>query len=105
MAKSTLQNLDSGQLDFMWQMLQLGGIEADDHDVDKLIEYADKIRQALIQKTAGQRSNDPSGYVSFEDLGTYINLLVLEVLTLRVGGRLEMMYKEDRLASMTDAPA
>jgi hypothetical protein len=95
MAKSTLQNLDSGQLDLMWSMLQLGGIKADDHDVDKLIEYADKIRQALIQKTAGQRSNDPNGYVSFDDLGTYINLLVLEVLTLRVGGRLEMMYKED----------
>ena len=38
MEKSTLQNLDSGQLDFMWQMLQLGGIEADDHDVDKLVQ-------------------------------------------------------------------
>ena len=95
MAKSTLQNLDSGQLDLMWSMMQLGGIEADNHDVDDLIEYADKIRQVLIQKTAGQRSNNPNGYVSFDDLGTYINLLVLEVLTLRVGGRLEMMYKED----------
>lgn len=95
MAKATIENLDAGQLDLMWSMLQLGGIEADNHDVDDLIEYADKIRQALIQKTAGQRSNDPNGYVSFEDIGTYINLLVIEVLTLRVGGRLERMYDKE----------
>ena len=95
MAKATIKNLDAGQLDLMWSMLQLGGIEADNHDVDDLIEYADKIRQALIQKTAGQRSNDPNGYVSFEDIGTYINLLVIEVLTLRVGGRLERMYDKE----------
>ena len=91
--KSTLENLDAGQLDLMWSMLQIGGIKASDHDVDKLIEYADKIRQAMIQKTAGQRSDDPRGYVCFEDLGTYINLMVIEVLTLRIGGRLELMYE------------
>lgn len=93
MVKSTLEKLDAGQLDLMWSMLQLGGIHATNEDVDKLIEYADIIRQAMVQKTAGQRSNDPSGYVCFEDLGTYINLLVLRVLVLRVGGRLEKMYQ------------
>ena len=96
MPRSTLENLDLGQLDLMWSMLKLGGIEADNGDVDKLIEYADKIRQAMVQKTAGQRFNDPRGYVCFEDLGTYINLLVLEVLTLRIGGRLELMYKPEK---------
>lgn len=91
MAKATLANLDAGQLDAMWSMLRLGQMQATDKDVDRLIEHADKIRQALIQKTAGQRDNDPNGYVDFKDIGTYINLLVLDVLVLRVSGWLERM--------------
>ena len=98
MAKSTLKNLDSGQLDIMWSMLQLGKMEATDKDVDNLIEHIDKIRQAMIQKTAGQRFNDPNGYVPFEDVGTYINLAVLDVLVLRVSGRLERMYDKKPIA-------
>ena len=93
--KHTIKNLDSGQLELMWSMLQLGKIEATDDDVFKLIEYADKIRQALIQKTAGQRRNDPDGYVMFEDIGTYINLVVVCVLVLRIGGRLEKMLDKE----------
>lgn len=94
MAKISVASLDAGQLEMMWSFLQLGQIEATDADVDNLIQNADIIRQALIQKTAGQRSGDPKGYVDFNDLGTYINMLVLNVLVLRIGGRLERM-KED----------
>jgi len=95
MAKATIENLDTGQLDLMWSMMQLGGIKASNTDVDKLIEHSDMVRQALIQKTAGQRSNDPREYVSFDDLGTYINLIVCEVLALRISGRLERMYDKE----------
>ena len=95
MAKATIENLDTGQLDLMWSMMQLGGIKASNTDVDKLIKHSDMVRQALIQKTAWQRSNDPREYVSFDDLGTYINLIVCEVLALRISGRLERMYDKE----------
>lgn len=101
MAKPTLENLDSGQLDLMWSMMQLGGINASNTDVDKLIEHADIVRQALIQKTAGQRSNDPRNYVNFDDLGTYINLIICEVLALRITGRLERMYDKEEKTDET----
>lgn len=95
MAKATIKNLDAGQLDLMWSMLQLGGIKASNDDVDALIEHVDIVRQAMIQKTAGQRSDGPKEYVDFNDLGTYINLIICEVLVLRITGRLERMYDKE----------
>lgn len=89
--KSTLKKLDAGQLDMMWSMLKLGGMKANVHDVEKLIEYSDVIRQALIQKTAGQRDNGSGEYVDFNDLGTYINCIVCCVLVLRVSGWLDKL--------------
>ena len=89
--KYTIEKLDAGQLDIMWSMLQLGKLEATDQDVDNLIQTADVVRQMLIQKIGGQRKDDPKEYVNLADLGTYINLMVLDVLVLRISGRLEKM--------------
>lgn len=91
--KATVQNLDSGQLDMMWSFLQLGNIKPDVKDAERLIEYTDKIRQALIQKTGGQRNNDPSEYVNSRDIGTYINMIVIECLSLRISGALERLME------------
>jgi hypothetical protein len=86
MPKATLKNLDSGQLEMMWSMLKLGGLKASKNDVQALIDSTDFIRQALIQKTAGQRSDDPNGYVDFDDLQTHINIIVCACLSLRASG-------------------
>ncbi len=91
MPKAILKNLDSGQLEMMWSMLKLGGLKASTHDVQAMINSADYIRQALIQKTGGQRSDDPNGYVDFDDLQTHINILVCACLSLRASGVLEKM--------------
>lgn len=91
MPKVTLKNLDSGQLEMMWSMLKLGGMKASKNDVKALIDSTDFIRQALIQKTAGQRSDDPNGYVDFDDLQTHINIIVCACLSLRASGVMEKL--------------
>lgn len=93
MPKATLKNLDSGQLEMMWSMLKIGGLKASNHDVQALIDSTDFIRQALIQKTAGQRSDDPNCYVDFDDLQTHINILVCACLSLRASGVLEKIME------------
>ena len=86
------EKLDAGQLDIMWQFLQIQPKNTcTKYDVQKLKEYLDKIRQALIQKTAGQRKDDPKRYVDLADLGTYINLVVLQSLTLYIYGGLDVL--------------
>lgn len=94
MPKATMKNLDSGQLEMMWSMLKLGGLKANKNDVQALIDSTDFIRQALIQKTAGQRSDDPNGYVDFDDLQTHINIIVCSCLSLRASGVMEKLMEE-----------
>lgn len=93
MPKAILKNLDSWQLEMMWSMLKIGGLKASKHDVQALIDSTDFIRQALIQKTAGQRENDAKGYVDFDDLQTHINILVCACLSLRSSGALEKLME------------
>jgi hypothetical protein len=93
MPKAILKNLDSGQLDMMWSMLKLGGLKASTHDVQALINSTDYIRQAMIQKTAGQREDDAKDYVDFDDLQTHINILVCACLSLRASGALEKLME------------
>lgn len=91
MAKATIKNLDAGQLDMMWSFLQFRKEPLIKDDVRVLKDSLDKIRQAMIQKTAGQRSDDPTGYVPFEDVGTYVNIIVCQVMTLYLCGGLDTL--------------
>lgn len=95
MAKVSLEELDAGQLGLMWSMLQLkkectltkGNISSFKHTLDK-------IRLAMIQKTAGQRSGDnENNSVSFKDLGTYINIAICQALELYIYGGLDELEK------------
>lgn len=87
MAKGDLntKRLDAGQFDLMWSFLQMGKQKA---NVTALKELCDQLRQAMIQKTAGQR-DDPSFYTKFEDLGTIINSIVIETMCLYLSGELD----------------
>ena len=92
MAKPTLKRLDMGQLDLMWQFLQLRkNCTCTKGDVQTLKTHLDSIRQALIQKTAGQRKDNNIETVSFDDLGTYINLIVCDCLSLYIYGALDRL--------------
>ena len=94
MAKATISNLDAGQLDFMWNMLKLGGFKPSSADVRCMIENTDAVRQAFIQKSGGHdRRSDPKEYVRAEDIGTHINLIVLSALSLRVSGVLDQLLE------------
>lgn len=90
MAKPTVKRLDEGQLDVMWSFLRAGMVRP---NVPALIENCDLLRQAMIQKTAGQRSDDPADHVSFDDLGTIINSIVIEAMALRLSGDLEKIIE------------
>lgn len=83
------KNLDEGQLGLMWNFLQFRKEPLTKDDVRIVKDTLDKIRQAMIQKTAGQRSDDPKHYTLFEDLGTHINILVCQVMTLYLHGGLD----------------
>ena len=94
MPKPTLENLDAGQLDLMWQMLQLRKKNScTKADVQVLKKYLDYIRQLLIQKGGGQPDNSSTKkfYVNWDDLGTYTNLAVLSALTLYIYGGLDVL--------------
>lgn len=90
--KNDIHALDSGQLDLMFSFLKLQNKPSNTpEDVRVLKEHLDRIRQALIQKTAGQRKGDPDTYISYEDLQTYINLVVIDALSLYIYGGLDVL--------------
>lgn len=92
MAKHNLRELDNGQLQAMWDFLKLQRKNTCiKEDVRILKEHLDIVRQAMVQKTAGQRDTDPDTYVDFVDIGTYINFIVIEALQLRIHGGLDAL--------------
>lgn len=90
--KHNLRDLDEGQLHMMWNFLKLQRKNTcTKEDVRILKEHIDIIRQAMVQKTAGQRDTDPDTYVDFADIGTYINFVVIDALQLRIYGGLDVL--------------
>ena len=91
--KHDLENLDAGQLDFMWSMMRLRKGGATKNDVQALKGYLDAIRQAIVQKTGGEQTQSSSTSVPFSDVGTYINMAIVGALWLRVTGALDDLEK------------
>ena len=58
--KHDLENLDAGQLEFMWSMMRLRKGGATKNDVQALKGYLDAIRQAIVQKTGGEQTQSSS---------------------------------------------
>ena len=82
----TVKELDEGQLDLMWNFLMMGEQKA---NIPALKEHCDQLRQAMIQKTGGNRKNDPKYYTSHEDIGTLVNCIVIETMCLYLSGELD----------------
>jgi hypothetical protein len=45
----------------------------------------------MIQKTGGNRKNDPPYYTKHEDIGTHINCVVVETMCLYLSGELDKL--------------
>lgn len=89
-----LTALEAGQLEFMWNFLKLRKENScTKQDVRVLKESLDKIRLALLQKTDGQRKTDnEQNNVNIEmDLGTYVNLVVIQSMALYIYGGLDVL--------------
>lgn len=84
--KHTPEELDRGQLDFMWNFLKFGSQKA---NIPALKESCEMLRCAMVQKTGGCRESDPEGYVDIADVGTIINCIVIETMCLYLSGELD----------------
>lgn len=85
--KRTTKALDMGQLDLMFNFLRMGHQRP---NIPALKEHLEAIRQAMIQKTGGNRPEDPPYYTDHDDIGTHINCVVVEAMCLYLSGRLDV---------------
>lgn len=81
----TKKALDEGQLETMWNFLRMG---AQKPNVPALKELCTPLRQAMLQKTAGQRADKPND-VDFDDVPTIVNCIVIEAMCLYLSGWLD----------------
>ena len=88
MARPTVKRLDAGQLELMWNFLKIGNQKA---NISALKELCDQLRQAMIQKSAGQSSDGPRDYIDFADIGTIVNGIVIETMCLYLSGELDKL--------------
>lgn len=91
MAKATVENLDRGQLELMWNFLKMGNGKP---NILALKENLDALRQMMIQKTAGQENYGKSHEIPFEDFGTIINCIIIEAMQLYLSGMLDKLEQE-----------
>ena len=91
MAKHTIEELDRGQLDLMWNFLKMGNGKP---NIAALKENLNALRQLIIQKTGGQEPYRKSHKISFDDLGTIINCIVIETMQLYLSGGLDKLEEE-----------
>lgn len=92
MAKHSVKELDAGQLQTMWNFLKLQDRNTCIKDDVRIFKaHLDIIRQALVQKKSGRRKGDPKNYVDFEDVGTYINFVVVDALQIYLTGGLDKL--------------
>lgn len=91
MGKQTVQRLDEGQLDLMFNFLRMG---FQNPNIPALKEHCSQLRQAMIQKTGGNRKDDPDYYTKHEDIGTIINCIVIETMCLYLSGELDKLEGE-----------
>lgn len=84
----TVELLDYGQLDFMFNFLRMGHQKA---NIPALKDMCDKLRQIMIQNIDG----DDSKHVPFKDTGTLVNSIVIETMCLYLSGALDRLERLD----------
>jgi hypothetical protein len=87
------------QFDLMWSMLQFGKQKS---NIPALKELCGQLRQAMLQKTAGQQPYCKENDVNFDDVPTLINSIAIEAMCLYLSGDLDKLnadteYREGEL--------
>lgn len=90
---SWLGKLNGGQLDLMWNFLQFHDDKPTVKEIEALEENLDKLRVMMVQKNGGQegRSTKTEGAVDFADMGTVLNIIIIETMWIYLGGGLKML--------------
>ena len=91
MIERSVKNLDAGQLDFMWNFLKFKGTDLSIHDVKGIKNNLDCIRQIMIQKTGGQEQYKKSFELDINDLGTYINTVIILAMSIYLCGGFDVL--------------
>lgn len=89
MPKHNIEELDKGQLDLMWNFMRFKCGQKS--NIPLLKQNLDELRQLMIQKTGGQEQYKKAYEVSFDDLGTIINCIVIEAMQLYLSGDLDKL--------------
>lgn len=88
------------QLDTMWDFLKYQhGQQA---DIPALMGHLNDLRQLMTQKSAGQPKYSKADYVSFDDLDTIVNCIVIEAMQLYLSGDLDRLERLHNDAKRTD---
>lgn len=74
----------------MWNFLHMGGQKV---NIPALKENCELLQRAMMQKTAGQRSNKRTD-VDFRELDAIINGVVIETMALYLSGDLNILQTE-----------
>ena len=91
MAKHNIKELDKGQLELMWNFLRFGNNKLETRDINDLEENLNCIRQLMVQKTGGQPQYSDSQATNINDLGTYINFVVISTMRIFLAGGLDIL--------------
>jgi len=89
-AEKQLKYNPAEQLSMMWDFLKMGNQRA---NIPLLKEYVFDLIQLMTQKTAGQRGNKAD--ISFDDIETIKNCIVIEAMSLVLSGKLEDIKDDD----------
>ncbi len=89
--KHSIKELDKGQLDLMWNFLRFDCGQKS--DIPTLKRHLDMLRQAMTQKTGGQKKYKDSQDIDFNDVGTIGNCIVIETMQLYLSGDLDKLEK------------
>lgn len=73
--------------DMMWSFLLMGDQKS---NIPALKEHLETLRNAMLQKTAGQRANKPKD-VDFDDIPALCNCIVMEAMALYLSGDLDKL--------------
>lgn len=91
----TVELLDYGQLDYMFNFLRMGHQKA---NIPALKDMCDKLRQIMIQNIDG----DDSKHVPFKDTGALVNSIVIETMCLYLSGALDRLDRLERWTPMDE---
>lgn len=90
-AEKQLKYNPAEQLGMMWNFLKMGNQKA---NIPLLKEYVYDLIQLMTQKTAGQRGNKAD--ISFDDIETIKNCIVIEAMSLVLSGKLEDIKDDEQ---------